>query len=109
MFLRTRSTDLELKCGLAEAGRPEPLIRVVNFANLNREPVRNVGNFRNFPDFPNHLSILPQSSADFKKIISHQIIECRLKASQLPHACRLRLSEDSHRVSMRGPAAIIDL
>jgi hypothetical protein len=81
MFLQTRSTDLELKWGLAEAGRPEPLIRVVNFANLNREPVRNVGNFRNFPDFSTHKTILPQSSADFKKIVSDQIIEYHLKFS----------------------------
>jgi hypothetical protein len=41
-----------------------------------------VGNFRNFSDFPTHESIFPQSSANFKKIISDQINECRFKASQ---------------------------
>jgi hypothetical protein len=28
-----------------------------------------VSNFRNFPDFPGHKSIFPQSSADFKRNI----------------------------------------
>jgi len=56
-----------------------------------KPPVRGVGNFRNLNRviFPTHKSILPQSSADFKKIISDQRIECRSKTSWFMNACRV--------------------
>jgi hypothetical protein len=62
-----------------------------------RGPLMGVGNFRNFPDFPDK-SIFLQSLANFKQKIVDPTIECHLKSSQFRKAWRVRSSAGGQRV-----------